>query len=371
MRKLTTMLCFSGLFMLLTSPALTQNIQWGVNNQLRKEISFPDILEYQTFLSDLHQHTVFSDGLVWPTVRVDEAWREGLEVIAITDHLEYQPHKEDIPTNHNRPYELASRFAEQRNILMIRGSEITKDTPPGHYNAIFLQDSDPIVQDNVLDAARIATEQGAFVFWNHTGWKGAERGRWEEVQDTLHENNWLHGIEVANGGSYFEDAHRYAIEHNLTMMGSSDIHQPSMLRFSSPEEHRTMTLIFATEQTPEAIKEALLARRTVVWYKNQLIGREEFLRPLLTESLRIQKHQTGRNSLGFLVTNISDVPFELERIGSQGPAEITIPARATIQVTLRADEPVDEVQVRYRVKNLLVAPGEGLEIEASIPLDGE
>ena len=129
-----------------------------------------------------------------------------------------------------------------------------------------------------------------------------------------------------------------------------------MLRFSSPEEHRTMTLIFATEQTPEAIKEALLARRTVVWYKNQLIGREEFLRPLLTESLRIQKHQTGRNSLGFLVTNISDVPFELERIGSQGPAEITIPARATIQVTLRADEPVDEVQVRYRVKNLLVAP---------------
>ena len=170
MRKLTTMLCFSGLFMLLTSPALTQNIQWGVNNQLRKEISFPDILEYQTFLSDLHQHTVFSDGLVWPTVRVDEAWREGLEVIAITDHLEYQPHKEDIPTNHNRPYELASRFAEQRNILMIRGSEITKDTPPGHYNAIFLQDSDLSCRITCWTQPR-RDEQGA-VFWNHPGWKG-------------------------------------------------------------------------------------------------------------------------------------------------------------------------------------------------------
>ena len=47
--------------------------------------------------TDLHIHTVFSDGVVWPSVRVEEAYREGIELIAITDHLEYQPHKEDIP----------------------------------------------------------------------------------------------------------------------------------------------------------------------------------------------------------------------------------------------------------------------------------
>ena len=43
--------------------------------------------------TDLHIHTVFSDGFVWPDLRVDEALREGLDLISITDHLEYQPHK--------------------------------------------------------------------------------------------------------------------------------------------------------------------------------------------------------------------------------------------------------------------------------------
>ena len=66
------------------------------------KINFPDILGYETLKCDFHMHTVFSDGQVWPTTRVDEAVREGLDAIAITDHIEYQPHKDDIPTNHGR-----------------------------------------------------------------------------------------------------------------------------------------------------------------------------------------------------------------------------------------------------------------------------
>jgi len=66
---------------------------------VRKEIRIPDIAGYRTLKCDFHMHTVFSDGNVWPTVRVDEAWREGLDAIAITDHVEYHPHKEDIPPN--------------------------------------------------------------------------------------------------------------------------------------------------------------------------------------------------------------------------------------------------------------------------------
>ncbi len=53
----------------------------------------PDMSEYKTLKCDFHMHTVFSDGLVWPTIRVDEAIDEGLVAIAITDHLEYLPHK--------------------------------------------------------------------------------------------------------------------------------------------------------------------------------------------------------------------------------------------------------------------------------------
>ena len=32
-------------------------------------------------------HTVFSDGVVWPSVRVEEAWREGLDA-----HRHYRSH---------------------------------------------------------------------------------------------------------------------------------------------------------------------------------------------------------------------------------------------------------------------------------------
>ena len=65
--------------------------------------------------------------------------REGLDAISIIDHIEYQPHKQDVPTNHNRPYEIAVRRAQEKNILLVKGAEITRDTPPGYFNAIFLE----------------------------------------------------------------------------------------------------------------------------------------------------------------------------------------------------------------------------------------
>ena len=55
---------------------------WG-KAQVRNEIRVPDPEGYRTLKCDFHIHTVFSDGLVWPTVRVDEAYREGLDAIAL------------------------------------------------------------------------------------------------------------------------------------------------------------------------------------------------------------------------------------------------------------------------------------------------
>ncbi len=101
--------------------------------EVRHEIDFPDLEGYQTIACDMHMHTVFSDGQVWPPVRVVEAWRQGLDAISITDHIEYQPHKDDVATNHNRPYDLALETAKTRGVLLVKGAEITRDTPPGHF----------------------------------------------------------------------------------------------------------------------------------------------------------------------------------------------------------------------------------------------
>jgi len=58
--------------------------------QTRKIIYIPDIPGYTTLKCDFHMHTVFSDGTVWPSVRVEEAWLDGLDAISITDHIEYR-----------------------------------------------------------------------------------------------------------------------------------------------------------------------------------------------------------------------------------------------------------------------------------------
>ncbi len=212
-------------------------------------VYFPDIEGYETLVCDFHTHTVFSDGTVWPTVRVDEAKREGLDAIAISDHIEYQPHRDDIPTNHNRPYDIALDRANRADVLLIKAAEITRDTPPGHYNALFLTDINPLVTPVFLDVIKQANEQNGFVFWNHHTWKGEDKGQWTDVQTTMLENGWLHGMEVANGGTYYPAAHRWCLEKNLTMLGNSDIHDPSINYRYTANGHRTLTLVFAKERS--------------------------------------------------------------------------------------------------------------------------
>ncbi len=81
-----------------------------------RKIEFPDIAGYQTLKCDFHMHTVLSDGSVWPNIRVQEAIRDGLDAISITDHIEYQPHIDDIPhPDRNRGHEIATDVARNSN----------------------------------------------------------------------------------------------------------------------------------------------------------------------------------------------------------------------------------------------------------------
>ena len=75
-------------------------------------------------------HTVFSDGSVWPNIRVQEAQKDGVDFISTTEHLEYQPWKDDIPhPNRNRAYQVAKEYASNTDVIVINGSEITRNMP--------------------------------------------------------------------------------------------------------------------------------------------------------------------------------------------------------------------------------------------------
>jgi len=335
---------------------------------VRHEIQFPDPPGYQTLKCDLHMHTVFSDGQVWPPVRVDEAWRQGLDAIAIADHIEYQPHKDDVPTKHGRSHDLALDAAKAHGLLLVRAAEITRETPPGHFNALFLKDVKPLDTKEFLDAIKEANQQGAFVFWNHQGWQGEEKGRWLDVHTTMYSNKWFQGMEVCNGDEYYPNAHRWCLEKNLTMLGNSDIHAPDLREMNTSKDHRTVTLVFVKEKTIAGLKDALLAGRTVVWWKEQLIGRKEWLEPMFHQSVLVSPpHLRSDKAVWVRIRNATDVDIRLERSGKLGPAKLDLPARTTSLVQIGVGKQSGPLELQYTVKNFLIAPGVGLPVVLRVP----
>jgi hypothetical protein len=358
------MIRFAASFSLLVCLLFSQTLE----AQVRHEIDFPDLPEHLTLKCDFHMHTVFSDGQVWPTVRVDEAWRLGLDAISLTDHIEYQPHRDDIPSDPNRSYELAAGRARERNLLFPRATEITRDTPPGHFNALFLDDVRPLDTPEFLDAIENANKQNAFVFWNHHDWKGPERGRWLAAHALLYNNKWLHGMEVCNGETYYPSAHRWCLDKGLTMVGNSDIHEPDRNEQSTADNHRTLTLVFVKERTLDGLKEALFDGRTVVWFEDQLIGKRQWLEPLFGGCVSVEApHHRTRDALWTQVKNHSPVEFRLQRAGDVGPKEIVLPANAVTLLKIGTKTPEAVHELTYTATNLLMEPETGLPVTLRIP----
>ena len=334
--------------------------------QVRQEIRIPEIMGYKTLKCDFHMHTVFSDGLVWPTVRVDEAWREGLDVISITDHIEYQPHKDDVPTKHNRPYEIALPRARERGILLIRGAEITRDTPPGHFNAIFLEDATPLDTKELLDAMEAASKQGAFIWWNHPNWKPDKKG-WLDIHTELYEKKYLRGIEVVNGLDYEPEVHQWGLDKNLTFMGNSDMHDPSPVDKTTPERHRPMTLVFAKEKTREAVKDALVNGRTAVWYNDQLIGKREYLQAILDKAVAIRDIEyEGEDTIRLALMNNCDIGLKLDRTEGPGPKELVIPPNGKALLKLKVKSIESQTELSYTARNYLIGPNKGMPVNFTI-----
>lgn len=330
-------------------------------------INFPNIPGYLTLKCDFHQHTVFSDGSVWPTIRVQEAEKDGLDAMALTEHLEYQPHKSDIPhPDRNRAFQIAAEEAKKTKLIIVNGSEITRRMPPGHSNAIFITDANTLLVSDSIEVFREAKRQGAFVFWNHPNWLGQSKtgiATLSDVHKFLLKEKLLDGIEVVNDVTYSDEALQIALDYNLTVMGSSDIHGLIDWDYSVPEGgHRPITLVFAKERTVESLKEALFARRTAVWFNNTLIGREEFLVPLIKQSLTISSatYQEKKTVLNITIENSSDAEYLLQNISEytfhkHSDVVSLKPHEATTLEVKTVDEK-NNVRLTFSVLNAVTAP---------------
>ncbi len=349
---------------------------------IRDEIDLPDIPGYQTLKCDFHMHTVFSDGNVWPPIRVDEAWLEGLDAICITEHIEHQSHEKDIPAgDHNRSYELAKGRAEALDIILIQGAEITRKNPPGHFNAIFIKDAAKLDVDEWRDAMKAAIDQGAFLFWNHPGWRQPDKiPIWYDEHTEIMKNGWMHGMEIVNHHSHYPLAFDWCLDKEITILGNSDVHHLSGVSWNLSEgKHRPVTLVFAKERSAAGIREALDARRTAVYFENSLYGEEQYLKSLIDAAVQIKRptlQAKGNSTVYLQIINTSDLSMKLitasKSIQVSHPTEFKLPAQRTTAIAIKPHKELKPgkylIKLAYTVDNAQVKPDTGVRIEIPFTL---
>lgn len=347
---------------------------------VRKEIYIPNVNGYQVVKADFHMHTVFSDGQVWPSIRIDEAFREGLNAMAFTEHVEAHRYKDDVKTDIERSYEVSKEDASANNLTLIKGAEISRMTPPGHFNAIFVGDTKDYIRHRELNnfeedkqAILKASQQGAFIFWNHPGWKANSiegSYEWLPFIQELVAKKAINGIEVFNGFGFHKKALDWCIDNNITVMGTSDIHHLTHLQYDVDKEyiHRTMTLVLAKSSKAEDIREALDHQRTIAWAGKYLAGKEDNVKALFNACVSLKPShysvasKKGNETKHYILTNNSDLYFEIQLEGTNQKRVTLYPMSSVV-----LSAPSSTSAATLKVTTAYVRSDKNLEV--SLPLN--
>lgn len=355
-------LLFSSALSLFALVALAQNIEKPVmddlairlfdNSSKRTEIVLPQVKGYNIYKADLHVHTIYSDGDVTPRERVMEAWYDGLDIVAITDHLEKRsyekfmlkalapyskdgspfvyahagagnPNDNDAPMlcDMNATVNEAVNWAKQKSypIMVVRGSEIWRDPRTvGEYNALFLKDVNAICDKDLFESFRRVKEQGGIIIHNHPGWRRPTMEK-SEVQQRAYAEGWVDGVEVVNDYNLYPQMLRRCADEKLFVAANTDTHHPTSQTWPRGcGMFRTMTFILAKECSEKDIKEALLARRTIGYCGNNLVGEQQWLQEFFDEAVEckiVGKDQKSQKDI-YMLTNTCSVPFALSTGGA-------------------------------------------------------
>lgn len=357
MKKQTLIIAFAALLLQAGAQWKNSEKMGDYQPKVRREISIPDINGMKVIKCDFHMHTVNSDGNIAAPVRVEEAWEEGLDAIAITDHISHTAGSKD----ENKSYNQALPEAQKLGITLIRGGEMSYSMAPGHANALFATDVNKLQTKDWRAAFAEAKAQGAFIEWNHPGW-GVDTIKWHKEHTELFEKGMLNGIEIFCELEWYPEAVEWCFNKNLTLIANTDSHE-SMARLYDfgAMKHRPMTLVLAKYNSPEAIKEALFDGRTIAYFYNTLIGKETYLKSLFDNSIKVSEpHLTKDNQKFMKITNLSDIDFKLSIINQQKgcPDKITIPGGSSINVVVGSNVS----NVKYYVDNCYISYNKKLEI---------
>jgi len=305
----------------------------------RKEIILPQVNGYNVYKADLHTHSVFSDGSVLPGLRVKEAWQDGLDVMAVTEHIEHRPHEKTFvnylekyrsdkyskavnttivsksPTEDGIMVDLnyavrdAQAKAKKYVITIIPGCEITRSgVNVGHFNALFTTDNNLIYDPDPVQAIRNAKAQNALVMHNHPGWTRTNLD-FTETEKVAYSEGLIDGVEVMNGNEFYPGIIDRVKEYDQFIAANSDIHGTTANDYRLTGVDRPMTLIFAKENTLESLREALEAGRTLAYGYNTICGDEQLLKDFFAAGVKVHLVGEDRKTLSLTLTNMTSIPY--------------------------------------------------------------
>lgn len=305
----------------------------------RTEIVLPQVKGFNCYKGDFHIHTSYSDGRVNPAGRVVEAWMDGLDIIAITDHYEGRRGEQNFfkviaPYNVNVKYQSAKKangvkadfnaiHQEAVNqleksgfpMLLIKGCEMARNAEThGHFNALFLNDLNDLYDEDLAEAFRKVKAQGGIVVHNHPAWRRKTSDK-TEFHEQVYGEGLIDGVEVANGYTFYPHIVRRCIDEKLTMFANTDEHTMTAHRFNQLGLYRTMTIVLAKELTEKAVKDAILKHRTIAYSGGNLIGEESWLVEYLNAAVdcRVTKVDKKNNEHVYMLTNNSSITLRLRR----------------------------------------------------------
>ena len=120
-------------------------------------------------------------------------------------------------------------------------------------------------------------------------------------------------------------------------------------------------MLFRSEKNEKSIKEALFNRQTVVWHNNTLVGRNEWLLPLIEKTILIDSISLSEKGgvVNVFLSNNSDTKFILKNISKfdffndSNIVEIQPQGSTKVSVISRGDE---KINLRFEVLNAIYAP---------------
>jgi 3',5'-nucleoside bisphosphate phosphatase len=364
-------------------------VRTGMKLLARTEIQFPKLGEFQVVTGDFHVHTLYSEGTVMPSVRLYEAWTEGVDVVSITDHTEFLT--TSLPEKKGRAFSEVADLAKALDLVLIRGAEVSTVYSAENemmtdvvrrsntdFIVLFVQDENALFApfDIAMERAR---QQGCLNIWAHPG------SQWRPIPEKFLQMGWLHGVEIRNtvtagrsnleefrGRYFYPQVADWGKEKQLALIASSDVHSPAQFE-RLPSKPRDFTLLLVKERSPEGVREAILAKRTMAWFEGMLWGRAADLELLARRSLSISALPGSGRTQALRVRNASSFPFEIQCKAAQKgwtvpTRALAVPPLGTIVLPASRDASQQPASLQLTLANVFTSRQSNLDLVYEVAL---